>query len=185
MTGFTERDVEDIQVKYNAEHSPASSNRYLFVIKQVFKRALKMGAVHSNPASDIGYLSELKHRRNRFLLPEMLNTLVECSQKTKARHYMPLLIYLGAEHGASRQEALSLRWQDITFDFEEGLITFFRTKNGVERTEFLMPRTRQALLEWKAHLDAVRGRYHAMPISWLILNLTPAVNFKADPLALL
>ncbi len=54
------------------------------------------------------------------------------------------------EHGASKQEALSLLWDHIDFDFEEiGLIRFFRTKNGMERTEFLMPRTKEAFLKWQ------------------------------------
>jgi integrase len=69
---------------------------------------------------------------------------------------MPVLIYLGAEHGTSKQEALSLRWDDIDFDFDGGLIKFYRTKNGVERTEFIMPRTKQALLDWRSHLNIQR-----------------------------
>jgi integrase len=85
--------------------------------------------------------------------------LVEASKKTKARFYMPALIFLGAEHGASKQEALSLKWDDIDFDYEGvGIINLFRTKNSRERTEFLMPRTRQALLDWKSHLEFMRHR---------------------------
>ncbi len=38
------------------------------------------------------------------------------------------------------------------------LITLFRTKNKRERTEFLMPRTKKALLDWKAHLEYMRHR---------------------------
>jgi len=72
---------------------------------------------------------------------------------------MPSLIYLGAEHGASKQEALSLRWKDINFDYKDtGLIRLFRTKNTHERTELLMPRTRQALISWQAHLEWMRKR---------------------------
>jgi len=43
---------------------------------------------------------------------------------------MPSLILLGAEHGASRQEALWLKWRDIDFEYEGiGLIRLFRNKN--------------------------------------------------------
>ena len=57
---------------------------------------------------------------------------------------MPALILLGAEHGVSRQEALSLEWGDIDFDFQDkGLIKLFRNKNKKERTEYLMPRTKK------------------------------------------
>jgi len=64
----------------------------------------------------------------------------------------------GAEHGASKQEILDLKWDDIDFDFEGGPHPFFRTKTGRERTEYLMPRTKQALLEWRKHQDWIRHR---------------------------
>jgi integrase len=69
------------------------------------------------------------------------------------------VIYLGAEHGASKQEILSLKWHDVQFDNgTDGLIRFFRTKNGKERTEFIMPRTSRALMDWKSHLEYKRHR---------------------------
>ena len=72
---------------------------------------------------------------------------------------MPALVYLGAEHGASKQEALSLEWSDIKFDADGiGTIAFFRTKNSRERTEFLMPKAKEALLRWKEHLRFMRHR---------------------------
>ena len=72
---------------------------------------------------------------------------------------LPALILLGAEHGASKQESLDLRWSDIDFDFEGiGLIAFYRTKNRQERTVYLMPRTKQALLEWRKHQEWMRHR---------------------------
>jgi integrase len=74
-------------------------------------------------------------------------------------YYIPALILLGAEHGASKKESLSLLWEDIDFEFEgRGLIHLFRTKNGHERTEYLMPRIREALLEWRSHVDYMRHR---------------------------
>ncbi|MCG6881512.1 MAG: site-specific integrase [Deltaproteobacteria bacterium] len=75
------------------------------------------------------------------------------------------MIYLGAEHGASKQEVLSLKWSDINFDFNDGigLIRFYRTKNGMERTETLMPRTKEALLSWKNHLENRRKKVGLLP----------------------
>lgn len=53
----------------------------------------------------------------------------------KARFYLPALIYLGAEHGASKQETMDLKWSGIDFDFQGGgLINFFRQKTGRHRT---------------------------------------------------
>jgi integrase len=74
-------------------------------------------------------------------------------------------IYLGAEHGASKQEALCLQWTDIDFEYLGiGFIRFFRNKNKKERTEYLMPRTKKALLDWKAHLEYMRHRKRIEPI---------------------
>ena len=59
---------------------------------------------------------------------------------------MPSLIYLGAEHGSSRQESLSLQWDDIDFEYDEiGMIKLFRIKNKRKRLEYLMPRTKKKL----------------------------------------
>ena len=72
---------------------------------------------------------------------------------------MPAIIYLGAEHGASKQEILCLKWIDIQLENSpDGLIRFFRTKNKKERTEYIMPRTKQALLDWKSHIKYMRHR---------------------------
>jgi integrase len=54
---------------------------------------------------------------------------------------------------------LGLRWHKIDFDYgESGIITLYRTKNKKERTEFLMPRTKDALLKWKANLEWKRKK---------------------------
>ena len=124
--------------------SAITSNRTLSIIKQVFQQAVSMKAVSDDPTEKIGYRSEKAHERNRFLLPDELKKLVEASQQTRTKFYMPALIYLGAEHGVSRQEALSLHWTDIKFEGEG--INFFRTKNSNERTEYLMPRSMISLL---------------------------------------
>jgi integrase len=72
---------------------------------------------------------------------------------------LPAIIYLGAEHGASKQEVLDLKWSDIIFSFQgKGLIRLFRTKNKMERSEYLMPRTRKALLEWREHQEWMREK---------------------------
>jgi len=159
ILNISKKALKDYRDKHFKEYSAVSSNRYLFIFKQVFKKGLKVGAIVEDPAAGIKYLSEKQHERNNYLMPGSLDKLVEASQEIKAKFYIRALIFLGAEHGASRQEALSLKWEDIDFDYEGvGLIRFFRTKNTHERTEFLMPRSRQALLEWKAHNKFMRHR---------------------------
>jgi len=152
-------DITEFQEDELKRNSPASANRYLFNIKQVFKLAIALNVIIEDPTEDIKYLSEKDHERNAFIGPELIDKLVEASQLTRGKFYLPALIYLGAEHGAAKQEALSLTWKDIDFDFKgKGLIRLYRTKNKNERTEYIMPRSRQALLYWRDHLAYMRHR---------------------------
>ena len=137
--------------------SNVNANKHLSTIKKVFRLGLKVNATLEDVSAEIKGLKE--DERNTFLYPHELDNLVKASGTTRAKFYMPAIIYLGAEHGASKQEILSLEWRDIQFDTGlEGLIRFFRTKNKRERTEYIMPRTRKALLDWKSHLEYKRYR---------------------------
>ena len=176
--------IKDYRSEIAFKLSNISSNRRLFVIKQVFKLALIQHAITENICDQIKYLSEKRHERNRFLLPHELDDLITASKQTKAKYYMPALIYLGAEHGASKQEALSLQWSAINFNFDDiGLIRFFRTKNQRERTEYLMPRSRKAIMEWRDHLEWMRHRKkisaNGSNLIFCHLNGSPIKQFKS------
>jgi len=159
MNEIRSDDIDRFRKRICSSLSVITFNRYLFVLKQVFKQSIEAKAIIENVVADTKYLSEKAHERKRFLMPEEIERLIEASRKTQAKHYLPALICLGAEHGTSRQEALSLRWSDVNFEYQgKGLIRFFRTKTGLERTEFLMPRTRQTLLEWRNHLKSTRQK---------------------------
>lgn len=137
--------------------SNVNANKHLSTIKKVFRLGLKLNATIEDVSSEIKGLKE--GERNTFLYPHELDKPVTATAATKAKFYMPAVIYLGAEHGASKQEILSLKWHDVRFDNgPDGLIRFFRTKNGKERTEFIMPRTSRALMDWKSHLEYMRHR---------------------------
>ncbi len=159
LCDISKKDLLEHHQHLLVEHSPSTSNRYLFILKQVFKYGLEVNAIKFDPSADITYFNEDEHKRNKFLNPPEIDKLIAASQKTRAKFYMPALIYLGAEHGTSRQEALDLKWADIGFDFKGvGSIRLFRTKNKNERTEYLMLRTKQALLDWQKHLQWARHR---------------------------
>jgi integrase len=136
-----------------------TANKTLSAIKKVFEQCLYLKAVVKDVATEIKFLSEKGYERNNFLLPHQISNLISATQGTRAKFYMPVIIYLGAEHGAAKQEILSLKWSDIDFEFKgRGLIKLYRTKNKRKRTEFLMPRTKQAFLDWKDHLEYKRRR---------------------------
>ena len=156
---ITEKEVLVYRNDIAKSTSNANANRILFVVKQVFSCGQELGAITENPVSGIKMLNEKAHERNYFLLPDKLIKLLKACQQVRSKHYLPAMIMLGAEHGASKQEVLSLKWTDIDFNYKgKGLIRFFRTKNKRERTEILMPRTREALLVWRQHLNHMRER---------------------------
>jgi site-specific recombinase XerD len=156
---ISEKEIIDYRNSLASNVFNITSNRFLFVIKQVFAHGLELNAVKDNPSTKVAYLSEKEHERNQFLMPDQLKKLVDASQQMKAGTYLSAMIYLGAEHGASRQEILTLKWADIDFNFDgRGLIRFFRSKTKRQRTEYLMPQTRQALLEWREHQAWMRHR---------------------------
>ena len=156
---ITEENILDYRSNVASKLTNVTSNRNLFIIKQVFKIGAQIRAILDDIAAPIRYLSEKEQERNKFLMPSELDRLVEASRKGRTKFYLPALIYLGAEHGASKQEALSLKWSDIDFKYEgQGMIRLFRTKNTRERTEYLMPRTKEALLKWRDHLERMRHK---------------------------
>ncbi len=116
---ISETEILNYQKSASSNPSNVSSNRDLFIIKQVFKHGLEMRAVTQNEAESIRYLSEKQHEMNRFILPLELDKLLEASQKIRAKFSMPAIILLGAEHGASKQEILSLSWNDINFEYNK------------------------------------------------------------------
>jgi integrase len=73
---------------------------------------------------------------NQFFLPKELDRLLETAGKVRGKYYLPALICLGSEHEVSKQEAISLKWSDIDFEYKgRGIVRFFRIKNEKERIE--------------------------------------------------
>lgn len=136
--------------------SACTANRRLFIIKQIFRQGLATGAVAENPAAGISYLSEKKHERNSYLLPGDIDRLLAASRRKGGRRYLPALILLAVEYGASTQELLGLTWRHVNFEY--GTIRFYRSKNRRERTLRLTPRCQEALLAWRGHLERMRRR---------------------------
>jgi len=156
---FSSDEIQKYVNEVASRHTVLAANKYLFIFKKVFEHGLKLDAVVDNPIDALRMFNEKGHERKEFLLPDELDRLIGGTQSNRGKFYMPAIIYLGAEHGACKQEILDLRWHHINFDFaERGIIRLFRTKNKRERVEFLMPRTKQALLSWRNHLRKKRKR---------------------------
>jgi len=166
LSQVTKSEIEQFHESQLIEISAATANRNLFIIKQIFKQGMALNVIFKDEIEAIKYFSEKDHERNRFLIPEEIQLLIDASGKVRGKFYLPALIYLGVEHGTSKQEALSLLWEDIDFEFQEiGLVRIFRTKNGHERTEFLMPNARQSLMDRRAHIKWMRKRKRIVAVS--------------------
>ncbi len=159
MGDISQDEVLQYQTDTVREISKITANRRLFVLKQVFATAEKEKAIVKDVVAPTGYLSEKENERTSSLAPRQLMGLLNLARTARTKHYMVLAILLAAEHGAAKQEILSLQWEDIDFDFDElGYIHFFRTKNEVKRMHPLkMSRTREALLERRRYLAKCRG----------------------------
>jgi integrase len=133
------------------------------------KRRLDVG---KDPTVGIMPLSEKQHVRNRFLSAHEIGKIIEAAKQTRAKFYLPAIIYLGVEHGAARQEILSLKWSNIDFDCKgKGMITLNRTKAKKQRTDYIMPRTKQASLDCWLSFSVGMWCYKIATKSYLITFL--------------
>jgi integrase len=154
---ITKEDLLEYRAEVASSRSMALANRQMFILKQVFTKAVESKAIKEAPTDSIKYLSEKVHERKQFMQPKMVEKLLREAAKGRAKHYLPLAILLAVEHGLSKQEVLDLQWTDITLDYgETGIIRFYRTKTKVERVHRIMPRTRKALLTREAHISKMR-----------------------------
>ena len=155
---ITREDILNYRVDLIERKSKVLANRRLFILKQIFAKAAELDLIKKDEIAGIRYLSEREHERKSFMTPEMVDKLLEAASRNKAKHYLPLAILLAVEHGASKQEVLDLTWSDIDFDSgENGIIRLRRTKTNIVRVQRLMPRTREALLKRKQHLEKKRS----------------------------
>lgn len=155
---ITREEILEYRVDLAEATSNVTSNRRFFIFKQIFAKAMEKGFCEKDFLAGVKYLSEKDQERDFWLRPEQLDRLLEKAHESRVHHYMVLAILLAAEHGASTQEILDLRWSDIDFNWNGcGYIHFHRTKNGVDRTHRLdMGRTKKALLDRRRFLTKRR-----------------------------
>jgi site-specific recombinase XerD len=107
--------------------SPASVNRYRDLLSGLFKRALRLGLVASNPVRGIPKLREAG-RRLVYLPP---NGPEEAGLREALPPELRPPFTLSLHTGLRWSEQRALRWHDV--DVLSGLITIGRSKNGASR----------------------------------------------------
>ena len=118
-------------------------NHYLSVINRIFKYAVLMDILDSNPFDKvIKPKSRQTQRKGNFLTKEELKEFLKLAQNTTLSYFFPL-VHLMSYTGLRQGEALALKWSDI--DFENKKITVDKTAARIKEKQTLQtPKTKNS-----------------------------------------
>lgn len=118
-------------------------NHYLSVINRIFKYAVLMDVLNSNPFDKvIKPKSRQTQRKGNFLTKEELKEFLKLAQTTTLSYFFPL-VHLMSYTGLRQGEALALKWSDI--DFENKKITVNKTAARIKEKQILQtPKTKNS-----------------------------------------
>lgn len=118
-------------------------NHYLSVINRIFKYAVLMDVISSNPFDKvIKPKSRQTQRKGNFLTKEELKEFLKLAQNTTLSYFFPL-VHLMSYTGLRQGEALGLKWSDI--DFENKKITVNKTAVRIKEKQTLQtPKTKNS-----------------------------------------
>ena len=118
-------------------------NHYLSVINRIFKYAVLMDILDSNPFDKvIKPKSRQIQRKGNFLTKEELKEFLKLAQTATLSYFFPLVHLMGYT-GLRQGEALALKWSDI--DFENKKITVNKTAVRIEGKQSLQtPKTKNS-----------------------------------------
>lgn len=118
-------------------------NHYLSVINRIFKYAVLMDILDSNPFDKvIKPKSKQTQRKGNFLTKEELKEFLKLAQTATLSYFFPL-VHLMSYTGLRQGEAIALKWSDI--DFENKKITVDKTAARIEGKQSLQtPKTKNS-----------------------------------------
>lgn len=118
-------------------------NHYLSVINRIFKYAVLMDILDSNPFDKvIKPKSRQTQRKGNFLTKEELREFLKLAQTATLSYFSPL-VHLMSYTGLRQGEALALKWSDI--DFENKKITVDKTAARIKEKQTLQtPKTKNS-----------------------------------------
>lgn len=118
-------------------------NHYLSVINRIFKYAVLMDILDSNPFDKvIKPKSRQTQRKGNFLTKEELKEFLKLAQNTTLSYFFPL-VHLMSYTGLRQGEALALKWSDI--DFENRKITVDKTAVRIKEEQTIQtPKTKNS-----------------------------------------
>lgn len=118
-------------------------NHYLSVINRIFKYAVLMDILDSNPFDKvIKPKSRQTQRKGNFLTKEELKEFLKLAQTATLSYFFPL-VHLISYTGLRQGEAIALKWSDI--DFENKKITVDKTAARIKEKQTLQtPKTKNS-----------------------------------------
>jgi integrase len=101
---------------------PSTVNRYLTILKTMYKKAIEWGNAKENPLDNVKHFRE-DNQRLRFLEEEEIARLLEACTP-----YLKPIVITALNSGMRRGEIFGLKWSDV--DFKRRIISIHKTKNN-------------------------------------------------------
>ena len=173
IKAITQRDVEaHIARRLSEGKTPATTNRELCCLKNMFKKAMEWKYLETNPTADVHQSREFPPEYE-FLTQEELTRLLEvCSPHLKT------LIIVAANTGVRKGKLLSLEWRDVSFDKgENGMIIIRDPKNSETRYIPMNRAVRSALREHPtSSADRTESHSGTSSVRSRVLSNEPALH---------
>lgn len=141
-------EIAAVETNRGGLRAPATVNRFVAVIRQVFSKGIEWEWCESNPCKGITSMTEPKGR-DRYLSDTEREALLTASQGLDPTLHCIVVIALST--GARRGEILGLEWSDI--HWKEGFAVLRDTKNSEHRA---MPLVGKAMELLKVHRETNR-----------------------------
>jgi len=120
-------DIEKYNRKRREEVSPATVNRELSGLRNIYNRAIEWGMATKNPVKLVKFFRE-DEGRLRFLEKEEIKKLYDACPD-----YLKPIVALGVTTGMRKGEILNLKWPDV--DFRRKIITILKTRGSGKKRE--------------------------------------------------
>jgi len=138
-------DIEKYERKRREEVSPATVNRELSGLRNMYNRAIEWGIATKNPVKLVKFFHE-DEGRLRFLEKEEIKRLYNVCPG-----YLRSIVVLAVCTGMRKGEILSLKWPDV--DFRRKIITILKTKGQKKREIPIGVGISRLLLKQRKHPD--------------------------------
>jgi len=118
-------DIEKYKRQRREEVSPATINRELSGLRNMYNRAIEWGMTEKNPVKGVKFFRE-NEGRLRFLGKEEIKRLYDACPD-----YLKPIVALAVSTGMRKGEILGLKWLDV--DFRRRIIIILKTKGQKKR----------------------------------------------------